>query len=173
MSNDISCATQTGKQVNGRGSSYRKHYIPLESNPDLFTQLVHKLGVSQSLAFVDVLSIDDPDLLAFIPRPALALVLVFPTSDVYEDEIAKEDAIKEEYSGRGEEDDVIWFKQTINNACGLYGILHGVSNGEARNFIRESERSSDFSYISAHSVLVPIAFVPENAGRSIKKKKRL
>lgn len=136
MSNDISCATQTGKQVNGRGSSYRKHYIPLESNPDLFTQLVHKLGVSQSLAFVDVLSIDDPDLLAFIPRPALALVLVFPTSDVYEDEIAKEDAIKEEYSGRGEEDDVIWFKQTINNACGLYGILHGVSNGEARNFIQ-------------------------------------
>lgn len=130
----------TSKHVNGHGSSYRKHYIPLESNPDLFTQLVHKLGVSRSLAFVDVLSIDDPDLLAFIPRPALALVLVFPTSDVYENEITKEDAIKAEYSGRGEED-VIWFKQTINNACGLYGILHAVSNGEARNFIRESTRS--------------------------------
>lgn len=93
------------------------------------------------------MSIDDPDLLASIPRPALALVFVFPTSDIYEDKIAKEDAIKEEYSGRGKDEDVIWFKQTINNACGFYGILHAVSNGEARNFIHESKRSSDFSYI--------------------------
>ncbi|KAI9866106.1 MAG: ubiquitinyl hydrolase 1 [Trichoglossum hirsutum] len=133
--NDISRDASKG-QVDGHRSSYRKHYIPLESNPDLFTKLIHKLGVSSSLAFEDVLSIDDPDLLAFIPRPAFALILVFPTSNVYEEETAKEDATNEDYSGRGEEEDVMWFKQTINNACGLYGILHAVSNGEARNFIQ-------------------------------------
>ena len=27
------------------------------------------------------------------------------------------------------------FKQTINNACGYYGLLHAVCNGEARNHI--------------------------------------
>jgi len=114
---------------------YRKHYIPLESNPELFTRLIHQLGVSTSLAFQDVLSIDDHDLLAFIPRPVLALVLVFPTSDTYESQKAKEEALVQAYHGSGKDENVIWFKQTINNACGLYGILHSVSNGDARHHI--------------------------------------
>jgi ubiquitin carboxyl-terminal hydrolase L3 len=120
---------------------YRKHYIPLESNPDVFTHLIHKLGVSTSLAFQDVLSIDDLDLLAFVPRPVLALILVFPTSDTYERQKAKEEALVQAYSGSGKDENVIWFKQTINNACGLYGILHSVSNGDARQYIGECNAS--------------------------------
>ncbi|KAI9773406.1 MAG: ubiquitinyl hydrolase 1 [Geoglossum simile] len=114
----------------------RKHYIPLESNPDLFTKLIHRLGVSASLVFEDVLSLDDAQLLAFVSRPALALILVFPTSSIYEEDAVREDAAREDYGGYGGEEDVMWFKQTIHNACGLYGILHAVSNGEARNFIQ-------------------------------------
>lgn len=125
--------------------AYRKHYIPLESNPVLFTQLIHQLGVSPSLAFQDVLSINDPNLLAFIPRPALALILVFPTSDAYEVAKAKEEELRDEYDGVGrsggeaevEEERVMWFRQSIHNACGLYAILHAISNGESRNFIRK------------------------------------
>lgn len=49
-----------------------------------------------------------------------------------------QDAKEEEYKGSGEEEVVVWYKQTINNACGLYGILHTISNGEARNWIRTS-----------------------------------
>ena len=118
--------------------AYDKHYIPLEANPVLFTQLIHQLGVSPSLEFQDVLSIDDSDLLAFVPRPVLALILIFPTSDVYEEQKAVQEAREEEYKGYGEEEAVVWYKQTINNACGLYGILHAISNGEARNSIRTS-----------------------------------
>lgn len=118
--------------------AYAKHYIPLEANPILFTQLIHQLGVSPSLEFQDVLSIEDPDLLAFVPRPVLALILIFPTSDVYEEQKAVQEAREEEYKGYGEEEAVVWYKQTINNACGLYGILHAISNGEARNSIRTS-----------------------------------
>ena len=114
---------------------YHKHYIPLESNPSLFTELIHRLGVSPSLAFHDVLSIDDPELLAFNPRPALALILVFPTSSSYEKYKAAEEMSRNEYDGSGEDEQVIWYRQTINNACGLYGILHAVSNGEASRFI--------------------------------------
>lgn len=113
----------------------RKHYFPLESNPDLFTQLIHRLGVSPSLVFQDVLSINDPDLLAFVARPALALVLVFPTSEVYEQQKATDEASRRQYEAYGEGEQVMFFKQTINNACGLYGILHAVSNGDARELI--------------------------------------
>ena len=41
----------------------RKAFYPLESDPELFTTLVHDLGLAPTLAFHDVLSIDEPDLL--------------------------------------------------------------------------------------------------------------
>lgn len=113
----------------------RKHWTPLESNPDVFTRLIHQLGVSSNLAFHDVFSLD-PEMLALVPCPVLALVLVFPaSSEVYEKENAAKDAGMEGYKGKGEEEDVVWFKQTIHNACGFYGILHAVCNGEARKSI--------------------------------------
>lgn len=110
-------------------------FIPLEANPELMTTLLHKLGLSNALQIHDVYSISDPELLAFIPRPALALLLVFPVSAVYESQRMAEDAPLPEYSGKGEDEPVIWFKQTIRNACGLMGLLHAVSNGPARGFI--------------------------------------
>lgn len=116
---------------------YRKHYIPLESNPTLFTELTHQLGLSTAVEFHDVLSLDDADLLSLIPRPTLALILVFPTAPDYEAEVAEKDRDAAEYTRSGDEEEVVWYKQTINNACGLYGILHAVSNGAARDFIGE------------------------------------
>ena len=99
------------------------------------SSLVRNLGVSPNLAFHDVFSIDDPDLLAFVPRPAYAMLLVFPVSASYERFRREEDADKPEYQGHGPGEPVTWFKQTIRNACGLIGLLHAVSNGEAKNFI--------------------------------------
>ena len=114
------------------GESYQKHFTPLESNPAVFSQLIHRLGASPRLVFRDIISLDDP---ASLPHPALALILVFPTSTAYEAHKAKEEATFQEYKGSGEEEDVFWLKQTINNACGLYGALHAVSNGESRSLI--------------------------------------
>jgi len=99
------------------------------------SSLIHKLGISKALAFHDVFSIDDPDLLAFVPRPANALLLVFPVSKSYETFRIVEDKDKAEYEGKGAGEPVIWYKQTIRNACGLIGILHAVSNGSSRGFI--------------------------------------
>ncbi|KAF2872852.1 ubiquitin carboxyl-terminal hydrolase [Massariosphaeria phaeospora] len=115
--------------------TYRKHFIPLESDPEVFTELIHKLGVPKTFGFQDVLSIHDPDLLAFIPRPVYALILVFPGTETYDARVAEEDREREEYDVAGEHEDVVFFKQTINNACGLYAILHGVCNGELRSSI--------------------------------------
>ena len=101
------------------------------------SRLLHKLGLSPALQFHDVFSIDDPDLLAFIPRPAHALLLVFPVSVTFEKFRYEEDKEKVEYEGSGEGEEVVWYKQTIGNACGLIGLLHAVSNGKAREFIQK------------------------------------
>ena len=58
-------------------------------------------------------------------------------SKTYEKEEAVAKSNKEDYEGSGEAENCIWFKQTINYACGLYGILHAVCNGDARNMIGE------------------------------------
>ncbi|KAI8628161.1 putative ubiquitin carboxyl-terminal hydrolase [Xylariaceae sp. FL1651] len=112
-------------------------FIPLEANPELMTSLLHKLGLSSALQVHDVYSITEPELLAFIPRPALALLLVFPVSATYESARLSEDAGVEEYKGKGEAEPVMWWKQTIRNACGLMGLLHAVANGPARGFIEQ------------------------------------
>lgn len=128
-------STEVRKPVD-RGYEYRKAFIPLESNPVVFTELAHQLGLPKSLAFTDVLSLVEPDLLAIIPRPVLAFVLVFPTSDKYHKEKEADENRRKEYRGSGPDEEIMWFRQTIYNACGLYGILHAVSNGEARSTIR-------------------------------------
>lgn len=39
------------------------------------------------------------------------------------------------YDKCGEEEPVIWFKQTIGHACGLYSLVHAVGNGSARQYV--------------------------------------
>ena len=99
------------------------------------SSLVHKLGLSPSLSFHDVYSLTEPSLLEFVPRPAHALLLVFPVSSTYESSRLAEDASLPEYTGSGPNEEVVWFKQTIGNACGLMGLLHAASNGMVRDFI--------------------------------------
>ena len=106
------------------------------------THLVQQLGLAPAVAFHDVYSISDPDLLAFVPRPAYALLLVFPISSTYEKFRRREDEGKLEYEGSGVGEEVMWFKQTIRNACGLIGLLHGVSNGPVKEFIGKRSNSS-------------------------------
>ncbi|KAL0944629.1 ubiquitin carboxyl-terminal hydrolase [Colletotrichum truncatum] len=117
-------------------------FIPLEANPELMTTLLHKLGLSSALGIHDVFSLTDPEMLSFIPRPALAVLLVFPVSAAYESHRLAEDALLEEYKGKGPNEPVIWFRQTIRNACGLMGLLHAVANGPAREYI---EKPSDLN----------------------------
>ncbi|RKF63477.1 Ubiquitin carboxyl-terminal hydrolase isozyme L3 [Erysiphe neolycopersici] len=113
----------------------RKAFVPIENNPDVLSALIHRLGLSSELSFYDVFSIDDADLLSFIPRPAIALLLVFPVSKAYEEFRSNEDQNNPDYDIKGTQD-VIWYKQTIRNACGIMAILHAASNGESRKFIK-------------------------------------
>lgn len=80
--------------------------------------------------------------MSFVPRPAHALLLVFPVSDAYENFRHQEDSVKPEYNACGPGEDVVWYKQTIANACGLIGLLHAVSNGDARSYIDPDSKLS-------------------------------
>ena len=100
------------------------------------TSLVHELGLSRNLQWHDVYSLTEPSLLEFLPRPAIALLLVFPVTSTYEKFRREEDEPKPEYEGSGEGEEVVWFKQTIRNACGLIGLLHAITNGAAREQIQ-------------------------------------
>ena len=109
--------------------------VSAENNPEVMSSLVHKLGLSSEMSWHDVYSIDDPSLLAFVPRPAHALLLVFPTSSAYQKARHEEDDSLLDYSGTGPDEEVLWFKQTIGNACGLMGLLHASCNGMTRDLI--------------------------------------
>ncbi|EMD69490.1 hypothetical protein GGP41_001348 [Bipolaris sorokiniana] len=115
--------------------TYSKHFIPLESSPEIFTELAHNLGLPASLEFHDVLSLDDPELLGMLPRPVYGLILILPTTEAYEKRVQDEDIKLESLQGAKQNGDVVFFTQTINNACGLYAILHAVCNGPVRERI--------------------------------------
>jgi ubiquitin carboxyl-terminal hydrolase L3 len=116
---------------------YRKHFIPLESNPSVFTELIQKLGVS-SLRFEDVYTLDDSELLRQLFGTVHAFILVIPTTQAYVKDVEEQEKRLKEYTPYGKEEDVMFFKQTINNACGWYAILHGLCNGSAREMLGRS-----------------------------------
>lgn len=144
------------------GDMGRVAFIPLEANPQLMSDLLHRLGLSEELEVHDVYSLHDADMLAFVPRPALALLLVFPVSAAYESFRLAEDATLPEYNGKGEDQPVVWFRQTIRNACGLMGLLHAVANGPASDFIGEFRLISllgTLSLLPSSLVVLSVSFI--------------
>jgi ubiquitin carboxyl-terminal hydrolase L3 len=114
----------------------KKLFTILENNPEVMNHLARSLGLDNSLSFYDVYSLTDPDLLAFIPRPVYALLVIIPLTPTWHEMRQKEDKEKPEYTGKGEEEPVIWFKQTIGNACGSIGLVHSLLNSDASKCIK-------------------------------------
>lgn len=133
---NIMAATTTPTPGVYISSTGKKTFIPLENNPAVFTDLVHRLGVSPKLTFHDLYSLD---LISLIPRPAHALIFIAP-APIYYAVRSKYDNYKDTaqitYNSCGPDEPVMWFKQTIGHACGLYSLIHAVGNGDAKNFIQ-------------------------------------
>lgn len=110
--------------------------VPLESNPEVFTDFAHKLGLSPLLAFTDIFSLDDPDMLAFLPRPLQAVILLFPVTEAYE---SFKDTENVETLDNTK---VIWMKQIVKNACGLYALLHVLLNIKDGFIVQQSAVSN-------------------------------
>jgi ubiquitin carboxyl-terminal hydrolase L3 len=113
------------------------------------SKLAATLGLSSELEFYDVYSLDEPELLTHIPRPALALLVIIPLTPAWDRSRKAEDADKEPYTSSGPGEPVIWFKQTIGHACGSIGLLHSVINGPAVDFIKPD---SDLEAIRSQAI---------------------
>lgn len=100
--------------------------IPLESNPIIFNDIASKLGLTPLLEFHDVLSLTDPDLIAFLPQPVYGIILLFPLTDTYETYRKKFDAMRN--NSIDNVSNIKWFEQTISNGCGYYALLHILAN---------------------------------------------
>jgi ubiquitin carboxyl-terminal hydrolase L3 len=112
-------------------TKHAKVFPPLESDPALFTLLLHKLGASSTLHFEDVLSLEETGPFAINSKCIQAFVLISPFSD--NDGEALERIQSQCVAPSNEEEkavaeSVIWVKQTIHNACGFYALLHAVCN---------------------------------------------
>jgi len=87
----------------------------LESNPEVLTEYIHALGVSPEWRLEDVIGLDE-ELLAFVPQPCAAMILLFPIKSAVGD-------------GSGDANPNVFFmKQTIGNACGTVALLHSIVN---------------------------------------------
>lgn len=131
--------------------------VPLESNPEVLNKFLQKLGVPSSWSLVDVMGLD-VDMLAFVPRPVLAVMLLFPTSDVYEQYHKKEES---EILAKGQEisENLFYMKQNLSNACGTIALVHGVANnadkikladGHMKEFLEEAKK---LDYVARGSLL--------------------
>ena len=49
---------------------------PLESNPEVFTEYMHTVGLPQDWMIAECFGLDD-DCLSFVPKPAIAVIAVF------------------------------------------------------------------------------------------------
>lgn len=106
----------------------------------MLSRLCKNLGVS-GLSFHDVLS-TSPDLLAWIPRPIHALILLCDRS-IYR---AARDAVEPtitQYEDYGPDEPVVWMRQTIGHACGLMATLHCLFNLEGGSYVVPGSRLDD------------------------------
>ncbi|CAL1582519.1 unnamed protein product [Knipowitschia caucasica] len=101
-------------------------WLPLESNPEVMTTFLNRLGMKPTWQFGDVYGLD-PELLSMVPRPVCAVLLLFPITEKYETYKQEEEArLKIEKPNISP--DAYFIKQTIGNACGTIGIIHAVAN---------------------------------------------
>ncbi|CAI2171977.1 16334_t:CDS:2 [Funneliformis geosporum] len=104
----------------------KSRWLPLESNPQVMNDYIYKLGVSRAWAYTDVWGLDS-DLLSMISQPVKAVLLLFPITENYERD-SKEEVKQIQEKGQDVSPNVIFYKQTISNACGTIGLLHSLAS---------------------------------------------
>ncbi|CAG9784907.1 unnamed protein product [Diatraea saccharalis] len=120
--------------------------LPMESNPDVMNKYLARLGVSEKWRMVDVIGLES-EALAWVPRPVLAVVLLFPLSDTYEQH-RREQENDLKTKGLQTPKDVFHMRQVLSNICGTIALVHSVANnaseieindGLLKNFLKDAE----------------------------------
>ena len=76
---------------------------------------------------MDVFGLDD-ELLAFVPAPVLAVILLYPLTDESEARRLEELELEPATRMGSVPDSLFYMKQTIGNACGTIALMHCLAN---------------------------------------------
>ncbi|KAG6460026.1 ubiquitin carboxyl-terminal hydrolase [Manduca sexta] len=100
--------------------------VPMESNPETMNKYLHKLGVSEKWRMVDVIGLEG-EALQWVPRPVLAVILLLPLSDAYEQNRCEKE---NDFLNKRQETpkDMFHLKQVLSNVCGTIALVHSVAN---------------------------------------------
>jgi ubiquitin carboxyl-terminal hydrolase L3 len=109
--------------------SSEKKWLPLESNPDVMARFLHATGVPAGIAVSDIYG-TDPELLAMVPGPVHAVLLLFPISP--QTEAARAEQAERDGGEARVPAGCVYLRQTIGNACGTIAMLHAVANSPVR-----------------------------------------
>lgn len=93
---------------------------PLESNPEVFTDYLHTVGMPKDWQVSEVFGLDE-DCLGFVPKPTVAVIVTF-------ENLNKGD--EEKKDGEHAEKIHYFMKQTpkLDYACGVIACIHSVLN---------------------------------------------
>ena len=104
-------------------------WLPLESNPEVFSLFARKVGLPETHEWQDVLGLD-PALLAMAPQPVAAAVLLFPcTPGIYEARREEDRALRAGSSTEAASKP--FFVEQVasfGNACGTIAAVHALTN---------------------------------------------
>lgn len=120
---EISVAAATAGELN----QPKPRWMPLEGNPDVLNKYLKNLGVkNEDYEFVEIIGFED-DLLALVPQPVSAVLLIFPITDEHEEHRQKQ--LAEAAHNAPDYSQAIYFlKQTVGNACGSIAVIHSIAN---------------------------------------------
>ncbi|KAL8291608.1 hypothetical protein RQP46_001866 [Phenoliferia psychrophenolica] len=105
-----------------------QRWLALESNPASFNAWSQSLGFDTTkYSFQDCYGLDE-ELLAWVKQPVKAVLMLFPITAAYEQHRKEEDAKIAAEGGQDGLEDVLWFPQTIGNACGTFALIHALGN---------------------------------------------
>jgi len=127
-------------------------WVPLESNPEVMTKYSKILGAKKG-EWVDVFALDD-DSLEVIPKPVVAVVLLFPISEAYDAFCKEKDASITE-KGQEVSQNLFYLKQYVGNACGTVGVMHSLANNA--EFVKLEDGSTLADFIKATAGMTPEA----------------
>jgi len=98
------------------------------------------VGVGDGWAFTDVLGLDE-ELLALVPQPCIAVVMLFPVNAVLTASEMERRRDIARYSARISPR-VFFMRQYIGNACGTVAAMHALMNNRERLVVSDGPLSS-------------------------------